>query len=70
MPVNTKKSKIESGLSCSKCGSRNIKMSDVMPGDSWGKRLMAAMTKSAQRMGGTKYLVCKDCGNVTVVQVL
>lgn len=57
-------------LSCTRCGSRNVKMTDVMPGDSWAKRLMTAGGNRGTGAGGTKFLVCKDCGNVTVVQVL
>ena len=59
---------------CSKCGSTNTEIRNTPPGKGLVGKLLAEVSElsslfqpKAPPLAGTRYIVCKDCGNVNLL---
>lgn len=55
-------------LSCPACGSRRVELRATPPGGNLLKMLKAVLGGPVGP-GGCKFLVCKDCGHVSLLHV-
>lgn len=61
-------------MQCSKCGSRNVEITSSIPNKDEGifGMLRRKLVDSAIKTGplaGRKYVICKDCGHVSFIQM-
>ena len=54
---------------CSRCGSKNTQLRSSLPGDllTEMKETLLSLGRDPLREGGQKFVVCKDCGHVSMV---
>ena len=65
-------------IPCDKCGSENTEVRATPPasistGKGWLTQLGDMFRKNAAsfaHMGGGKFVVCKDCGHISIINVL
>lgn len=70
---------MSSTLTCPKCGSKKTKLSATKPlsqNASLSERLLSGLKNLSTHalggslaLGGTKYLICQDCGHCSMLQI-
>lgn len=65
-------------MKCSNCGSSRVTMQEYLPGNSlldWLRSLpdilrSKAVSSRGRWAWGKQYVVCKDCGHISIMQVM